>query len=180
MSVPTILLKAMCDEVTAWAEQAMDDSAGIPGGAIANTDSPIEAQLLVAFTFVLRVWGASVLVAERGSPLKPEFYDNGVDRFETLVIPQFQTHDYRLDFAIFHSADRAVKIAVECDGHEFHERTKDQAQRDKARDRMLQQLGYKAIRYTGSEIYRKPVESAHDIWGVLQGALHDNYMARQS
>lgn len=172
------LLSAIQAEAGSWAEQAMDDSAGIPGGAVANTDSPIEAQLLVAFTFKLRLWGHSVLVVERGETIKPKFYEDGAARFEMLVIPQFKIHDYRVDFAVFHSADPAVKVVVECDGHDFHERTKGQAQRDKSRDRMLQQLGYKVIRFTGSEIYRKPLDSADDLWAVVQGWLHDNYLAR--
>ena len=47
-----------------------------------------------------------------------------------------------------------MKIGVECDGHDFHEKTKEQAARDKKRDRDLQALGYRVLRFSGSEIYR--------------------------
>ncbi len=47
-----------------------------------------------------------------------------------------------------------VPYVIECDGHDFHERTKEQAQRDKKRDRELQAAGYKVFRFTGSEIWR--------------------------
>lgn len=46
------------------------------------------------------------------------------------------------------------KLAIYADGHEFHERTKQQAQRDRSIDRKLQKLGFVVFRFTGSEIYR--------------------------
>lgn len=38
---------------------------------------------------------------------------------------------------------------IECDGHEFHERTKRQAARDRSRDRAIQAFGYRIFRFTG-------------------------------
>lgn len=52
------------------------------------------------------------------------------------------------------------------DGHEFHEKTKQQAQYDKKRDRKLTKLGYKILRFTGSEIYndvRKCIMEVEDL-----------------
>ena len=46
---------------------------------------------------------------------------------------------------------------VECDGHAFHERTKDQAARDRSRDRAVQEGGATIFRFTGSEIWNDPV-----------------------
>ena len=48
-------------------------------------------------------------------------------------------------------------MAIECDGHDFHEKTKEQAQRDKEKDRILQANGWLIARFTGSEIYKKDV-----------------------
>jgi very-short-patch-repair endonuclease len=48
-------------------------------------------------------------------------------------------------------------LGVECDGHDFHDKTKEQAQRDKARDRKILSHGVPIMRFTGSEIYRAPV-----------------------
>lgn len=62
---------------------------------------------------------------------------------------QFIVPSYRLDFAIL-----PVKIAVEVDGHDFHERTKEQAARDKARDRALAAGDWTILRFTGSEVFR--------------------------
>ncbi len=58
---------------------------------------------------------------------------------------------YRLDFAL---VGKGVRIAIEADGHDFHERTKTQAQRDKSRDRFLVAEGWRVLRFTGSEVFR--------------------------
>ena len=76
-----------------------------------------------------------------------------------LLMPQFDTRDYRCDFRIWRKellapVDCCVELAVECDGHDFHNRTPEQARRDRARDRALALAGLEAFRFTGSEIYR--------------------------
>lgn len=57
---------------------------------------------------------------------------------------------YRADFVIA-TLDQDF-LAIECDGHEWHERTKQQASQDRARDRALLRLGLPTIRFTGSDI----------------------------
>lgn len=49
---------------------------------------------------------------------------------------------------------KSLRLIVEIDGHNFHERTKIQARRDKSRDRLLHKHGYMVIRYTGSEVFQ--------------------------
>lgn len=44
-------------------------------------------------------------------------------------------------------------IVIYADGHDYHEKTKSQARRDRSIDRRLQYLGYVVYRFTGSEIY---------------------------
>src|SRR5205807_7453561 len=51
------------------------------------------------------------------------------------------------------NAKEHFKFIVEIDGHDFHERTKEQAQRDKSRDRYLNQSGFTVFRFTGSEVF---------------------------
>ena len=73
---------------------------------------------------------------------------------------------YRADFVIEFQKDAEApinKVIIECDGHDFHERTKEQAQRDKQRDRDLQAAGYAVLRFTGSEIYRDPIKCAVEV-----------------
>ena len=59
-------------------------------------------------------------------------------------------HEYRPDFAIIYFDE---KLAIELDGHDFHEKTKEQARRDKARGRDFVDDGWAVIRFTGSEVF---------------------------
>lgn len=68
------------------------------------------------------------------------------------IIPQFKFGRYRVDFAAV--TPGLPMVAVECDGHGFHERTKEQVARDKKRDRHFQSAGWRVLRFSGSEIYQ--------------------------
>ena len=72
-----------------------------------------------------------------------------------LLTPQYPWRSYRIDWVI-RSTKAPVEIFVECDGHDFHERTKEQAARDRSRDREVTEAGIPLLRFTGSEIYRNP------------------------
>jgi very-short-patch-repair endonuclease len=48
------------------------------------------------------------------------------------------------------------RLVVELDGHEFHERTKEQAAKDRSRDRWMLQQQLTVIRFTGSEVWNDP------------------------
>lgn len=58
-------------------------------------------------------------------------------------------------------------LAVELDGHEWHERTKEQAERDKSRDRALLEAGIPVMRFTGSEINRDPHDCARQAYDFV-------------
>ncbi len=71
------------------------------------------------------------------------------------VYPQMPIGRYRADFLVIKERyPDKYRYVIECDGHDFHERTKEQAQHDKKRDRDMQKVGYKVFRFTGSEIWR--------------------------
>lgn len=93
--------------------------------------------------------------------------------------PQYQdksTGKYRLDFnADFVSvlinsnagnrySEEAIckvdhpRLGIEIDGHIWHEKTKEQAQHDKKRERFLISKGWKILRFTGSEVYKDPAK----------------------
>jgi very-short-patch-repair endonuclease len=59
---------------------------------------------------------------------------------------------YRVDFLAWFDYGDAF-VAIECDGHDWHDRTKQQASADRARDRALLRLGVTTIRFTGSDIF---------------------------
>lgn len=73
---------------------------------------------------------------------------------------QKQLHGYWVDFYIEIAGKPFV---VECDGHDYHERTKHQAAHDRARDRCLAINGIPTLRFTGSEICRSPEKCLNDI-----------------
>lgn len=61
--------------------------------------------------------------------------------------------DYRLDFSFCKSGTSPkLLVDVELDGHAFHEKTREQAQHDKTRDRFLTLQGWKVLRYTYEDI----------------------------
>jgi len=89
-----------------------------------------------------------------------EIWDTAADpvmpRADVVIAPQYHTETYRADFAMFVNffANEEIKILVECDGHKFHEKTKEQAARDKGRDNDLQIAGWKVLRFSGSMIWQ--------------------------
>lgn len=84
---------------------------------------------------------------------------------ETLIVPQLQIGSYRVDFGVVWYREKGglITVAVECDGHAFHERTKEQAARDKSRDRALLTMGWPVMRFTGSEIFADADNCANSI-----------------
>lgn len=85
-----------------------------------------------------------------------------------FIDAQVEVGQYRADIVVcrweHHRPEGWLKtpyVVVECDGHDFHERTKEQAQHDKMRDRLMQQAGYCTMRFTGSEVWR-------DAWGCAE------------
>jgi very-short-patch-repair endonuclease len=118
--------------------------------------------------------------AKLESPLEAIFYlwwvvaasVNGWEG-ELGVKPQHEVevggNRYRLDFAVIwpHANNKVIAplIAVELDGHDFHERTKDQVIRRNQRDRELQAAGWTVLHFSGSELVKEPwkcVAEVHD------------------
>lgn len=109
------------------------------------------------------------------------FFQQGFITSKVFVFPQVTFEPYRVDFLLGRiwrrpGEDDAPReqtehwIAVECDGHEFHDKTKEQAQRDKARDRFLVTAGVKVMRFTGSEIWRDPTACALEALNAVHPA----------
>ncbi len=66
--------------------------------------------------------------------------DIPVDKNTILTVPDFYLESY------------GKKICIYADGHTYHERTENQALRDRRIDRNLQNLGFVCLRFTGKEI----------------------------
>jgi very-short-patch-repair endonuclease len=124
---------------------------------LGQTDSPIESFFLEAICSMAYEHGFTI--AKRTAARE------GV----ISVLPQAHVAEhYRADFLVsYHFFGSDYRVVVECDGHDFHERTKEQAKRDKRRDRDLQKLGYEVFRFTGSELRGNPRAAAYDVLDAI-------------
>jgi very-short-patch-repair endonuclease len=108
---------------------------------------------------------------------------NTNNRLKLIVESQVEIERFRVDFVVSAWTDGIVfsgakgwqrgdarwrSLVVECDGHDFHERTKEQAAKDRSRDRSLSGQGYDVFRFTGSELWRDPWGCADQVydWAV--------------
>ncbi len=73
----------------------------------------------------------------------------------------------RPDLAMWFPADDSVRLLIECDGYQFHS-GRDKFKSDRARDRELLELGYRVLRYSGSEIMEDPVTLAKSVTDLLR------------
>lgn len=82
---------------------------------------------------------------------------------------------YRVDFMFMvgyvnqgeKGLNEVVKFVIECDGHEFHQKTKEQVEYDNCRQRALQKAGYEVIRFSGTEIWHKPYKCALEVKNLI-------------
>ena len=56
-----------------------------------------------------------------------------------------------------------MNFVIEIDGHEWHEKTKEQAMRDKCKDRAYIKNGYIPIHFTGSEVFHNPENCVKEV-----------------
>lgn len=107
------------------------------------------------------------------SPQKEIVVFDGLKKEKTYRV------DFIFEFVLFGRCDGRpsfeYKFAIECDGHDFHEKTKEQAARDKQKDRDLMQHGITVIRFTGSEIYENPYGSASEAIQIMEKYIRSMY-----
>lgn len=154
-----------------------------------TTESPLEEALLWGLVLEME----AVVVEENAlfyprmpsvdsSQTVPEVLRGAIcgGYFDVNVVPQaiLQAGEvrYRLDFAVSLRRDTGegepVYVDVEVDGHDFHEKTKEQAEHDKERDRLVQAEGWAVARFTGSEVYRDPVACAKKVYALAEALAH--------
>lgn len=80
--------------------------------------------------------------------------------------------NYRVDFfipVVYYFKDKKIyrNLIIECDGYEFHQKTKQQVEKDNIRSRDLQKQGYEIIRFSGTEIYHKTYKCACEIRNII-------------
>lgn len=93
------------------------------------------------------------------------------DFMHVCIGSQIEVGQYRLDFVAAgygFETGKAYLLGIECDGHDFHEKTKEQAARDKSRDRRMMRVGIPTLRFTGSEIWRDAAGCAEEVFTYFQ------------
>lgn len=65
------------------------------------------------------------------------------------------------------------KLAIECDGYAFHQKTKEQVQRDNEREFDLKMEGYDVLRFSGTQIYNNPVKCAEDTYNYIMKHIEE-------
>ncbi|ADQ06487.1 conserved hypothetical protein [Caldicellulosiruptor hydrothermalis 108] len=121
-------------------------------GYLNKCESPIEQLLVIALDY---------------------FIGNDPDVFMIVQNEiKLQHATYRVDICVYigdwmENIAECKKLVIECDGHDFHEKTKEQAMRDKKRDRDLIEAGYQVIHFTGSEIFADPFKCAREIRDLI-------------
>lgn len=113
------------------------------------------------------IWETEEFFNDNISPIEQIFgvcflylvYDDGLDD-ELYCFSQYRVDIddtyYLLDFYVEY---QGVKYAIELDGYEYHS-TKSQINHDYEREQNLIELGYKVLRFTGTQIYNSAYEYA--------------------
>lgn len=130
-------------------------------------ESPLELMLAPYLT----------IMTDGFSPVSYEFAPR--DRWcGTAIEPQYKIGKWRVDFILILNVPPQRKyIVVECDGHEYHERTKQQAARDRSKDRWLQERGIPILRYTGHEIHKDPEACALQVENLAFNIMEEMLIA---
>ena len=131
-------------------------------------DSPIEQLFWVALHAVSSAQGYAVNpgpVLNSTTTLMPGVY----------ISPQVKIDQFRIDFIVsyvgYKGIDGPITVAVELDGHQFHDRDKVQRSYEKRRDRYLTRNGYRPMHYTGSDVVANPFGVAFEVLEFVVGGL---------
>ncbi len=122
---------------------------------ISRCESPIEELFLIAFYSL-----------DAKAYLKEYFATECV-----YVIPQVCIGAYRVDFAIVirPKPHEQYTCVVELDGHEFHEKTKEQVKKNNMRDRYFASRGITILHFSGSEVYNNPDACVEEVISCITG-----------
>jgi very-short-patch-repair endonuclease len=129
-----------------------------------DVQSPIETYMLLGLTLVSVEEADSVTLVSDGMHLSVRCEPCSK---EVYIQPQARIGEYRVDFLVTWVGMRRemgrqaeAHLVVECNGYDYHERTKEQAKRDRQQDRDLQSAGFPVFRFTGTEIWEDAIGCA--------------------
>lgn len=98
---------------------------------------------------------------------------------QMVVAPQLRIGRYRADFALLYSLGGVYDaIVIECDGHDYHYSDKAVVAKDRRRDRDLQGLGFRVMRFPGNEIVGNLSACVDEVYGAVFEKIFAAHCAR--
>lgn len=133
-------------------------------------DSPIEVMFLIGLNLVCGSdrWAHSGLMIhhKREKPVAQAVAQVLLDPgCHLYVFPQMKVESYRVDFGIMLKGIEGTVcgLVVECDGHAYHYGDKKKVSADRLRDRDLQAMGLRVLRFPGRDLYANLRPCAEEI-----------------
>jgi len=106
----------------------------------------------------------------------PDFlyvYDFFDDAINILAYEYAIENPEATEYKTYKYSNENLKVVIECDGHDFHEKTKEQVKRDNERQLALQMAGYDVIRFSGSQIYNEPFQCVKAVYDFIEKKIGD-------
>lgn len=167
--------------------------------AYINCRQYMDSALECIFGWEINTW-ADNMKHPLESPIEAAFYvwwvaGRVANEHQLRIVPQREVtvqigselRKYRVDFAV-EPLDRlylcfaealgyGLKVAIELDGHEFHERTKEQVALRNRRDRDLQAHGWRVFHVSGSELVKDGKRQTQEVVEAVEREF-ENVRAR--
>ena len=161
------------DKIDAIREQIADNATSAFDMLARDVRSPIERLFLAIMTQEGWAYADRRLFIDLPPDSNIRLYRFFRDRPMFCVLQAPTTIDegsrnIAIDFAFSFLGRR---VALELDGHKFHEKTKVQAKKDKSRDRGLIEAGWIPVRFTGGEVYKDPYRCLRQTERILLGEM---------
>lgn len=106
------------------------------------------------------------------------------DKYNIYIDPQTKIkcgdNTYYADFTITydhyvnHMFHENFKLVIECDGYEFHQKSKKQVEYGNKREYDLKMEGYEILRFSGSEIYNQPIQCVKKVFDYISKVHSEN------
>ena len=122
--------------------------------------SPIEQIFITAFDLYIKLLNKDYILLFAQRPIE-------IGDKKYIADFCFETDEYVNRF------DTNKKIIIECDGHDFHQKTKEQVKHDNEREYDLKMAGYEVIRFSGSQIYNEPFKCAEDTYNYIMKIIKE-------
>lgn len=145
---------------------AEDFAFGYNSGTIEYIKSPIEQIFFVAFLTVLH---QNLTRESLGIDITPlGQHEQNIDGYDYV-------HDFAFYIDVYNLRNKfkmkdyifMSSVTVECDGHDYHNKTKRQVSNGNKRSNAMQQNGLTVIHFSGSDLFRYPYQCAEEAYCVI-------------